>query len=184
MLKLWGGKETKVLPEDTCEHPDDRRWLEIKEVMPDGFRRIIQISGAYRCSKPFSDGKGHGISSMRMFFILVGPKGAVQWLIDTGWHTRTTQAVQAVIKDYPMPHAWDLGFHAPASQYDGQSRMECGLVDGGACYYDGTGLSSVRFTPDFLTHPGAIWDALRVEYDRKFGRKKHEKENLRPPLGN
>jgi hypothetical protein len=44
------------------------------------------------------------------------------------------------------PMAADLGYHSPYPMYEGHEewggRMECDLLDGGVCYYDGSGLNA------------------------------------------
>ena len=175
-LSLWGDTETKVLPDDTCEHPDERHSLKLVEEQPDGFKRVITIGGAHNCSKPRSDGSNHGIGSVRIWFLLVGPEGAVQWLINTGWFTRSTPPLPL---NHPSlyhpslyhlsPEAWDVGYHSRKPVYEEQPNMgACEYLDGELCYYDGSGLNAARFTPDFLTHPGAIWEVLAEEYDKRF----------------
>ena len=164
-VNIWGREEVKLLPDDTCEQHDSRQKLTVRELQPDGFKQVIQLSGAYKCSK--TGGSSHGIGSMRMWFVLVGDKGAVQWMINTGWYTRSTQPLPT---DEPHPQAWDLGYHSRKPRYEEQTGVDnCEFLDGAACYYDGSSLNAIKFTPDFITHPGEVWAMLRKYYDSTFG---------------
>ena len=164
---LWGPDELKVLPDDACEHHDLNRGLMTREPVGGGFEHVILLSGAYKCSKSRSDGGSHGIVPLRIWFALVGPKGAVHWLLNTGWKPRSVPESGSL---GPYPRAWDIGFHSRTPLHeDVPAGAPCDVLNGVPCYYDGSALNAPQFVPDFLTHPGAVWDALRTEYDRFHG---------------
>lgn len=72
--------------------------------------------------------------------------------------------------------AYDLGYHSVAPQYEEQGdAMECDLVEGGRCYYDGSGLQAEQVLGDKLltADSGAAWDDAAFEvvlshYERVF----------------
>ena len=52
MVTLRGDKEVKLLPDDVCEPPyDKRRGLTMRESVGE-FTRSIQMVGAHNCSRP------------------------------------------------------------------------------------------------------------------------------------
>ena len=61
MVTLWGETETKLLPDDTCEHPDTSSHLRITEEMPNDLKRSIMFQGAHKCSKPRTDGRNQAL---------------------------------------------------------------------------------------------------------------------------
>lgn len=168
---------------DTCCERSDRAAKkepihnanEVRQVMPDGFTRIIRFAGAHRCN--LKGGRSHGIGEMRIWFILLGAKGATQWLLGTGHYlgadgARVSSYRLSGEKDQgPKPDAWDLGYHSPKPIYEGQEpNKECDLLPGGECYYDGSGLNGKPHVEPFLAGgPDYIWGVLREDYDARFG---------------
>jgi hypothetical protein len=134
----------------------------ITETMPDGFKRQIVFRNAYKCE--LTGPHSHGIAAMEMCFVLIGPLGATQWLISTGWYleNRTLHADRII-------DAWDIGYHSPKPMYEGQTCMgHCSYL-GCDCYYDGSGLNAEPHVEPFLEEgPGHIWKVLREEYNRRF----------------
>ena len=159
--------EKKLLPDDVCEQHDERRRTVLRERLADGFERCIQIIGAHKCSKPRSDGSNHGIGSATMRFVLAGPAGATQWILNTGWFTRSTPPLPNA---KPSPEAWDLCYHALTPQYDGQtSQGPCDWLGGKPCFYNSSGSRAMEPLPDFITHPDTIWTVLQEAYKARFG---------------
>jgi len=70
---------------------------------------------------------------------------------------------------HPMPA--DIGYHSPKPQYEGQSLMseDCEYVEGGKCYYDGSGLAAETVF-NTLVEQGdeAAWKMLEDRYRRTF----------------
>jgi len=140
---------------------------------PEGFRTQIGIQPAFdkRAPEPH---KNYGIGEMRMCFYLIGPKGAVQWMIGTNWYVDTARKHLATFPpnsyDRPYePRGWDLGYHALEAQYDGQTPHDCNLIDGGKCYYDGSGLNAELLVERFLEGGlEYLWPALLAYYTRTF----------------
>ena len=101
-----------------------------------------------------------------MHFVLKGPKGAVQFLLFTGWQ------LPHVLEEWKerkfsievMPA--DLGYHSPKPMYDDQRPMpDCEYLDGLPCYYDGSTLNAER-PYKVLTEQGedALWEFLKDYY--------------------
>ena len=170
-MTLEAKYEEKHLPDDVCEQHDSRNITILREKRDGGFERGIVLRGAHKCSIPRSDGRNHGVGSVRMTFLLIGPSGAVQWMIDTGWYTRSTSPLPSGLGIAP-PGAWDLGYHSLTPGYEGQSTMgPCDWLGGKPCFYDGSGLRAMVPMPDFLTHPDTIWSVLEAEYTALFDKK-------------
>jgi len=114
--------------------------------------------------------KNYGIHGVSMTWLLITDRGACQFVVYTGWHLPHVQAelsrkrgdnphtyIQRV--DAPMPA--DIGYHSPTPQYEDQPEMECHLLEGGKCYYDGSGLQAQDFY-DTLVLEGheAVWKKM------------------------
>lgn len=140
------------------------------------FERIVTVTPAYdkRSDDPK---KNYGIGSCRIFFVLKGELGAVQFMIGTDWYP---VKVQKEFKDKgpsdfelkyfsPKPDGWDVGYHSPKPMYDGQHKMEkCDHLEGG-CYYDGSGLRAQEWVKDFVMGgTNWLWPKLEEEYKYRF----------------
>lgn len=119
--------------------------------------------------------KNYGIGAMKIRFMVVGPKGAIQWLIGTGWYVRSAREH---LKGFPVhewdlkrkPEGYDLGYHAKEPQYEGQSAMDhCDVLGDGACFYDGSSLQAELPIEGFLSE-GAdyVWRKLEAEYRHRL----------------
>lgn len=137
------------------------------------FERVVEFEPAYH--KVHEDPKkNYVVGSVRIRFVLRGPKGATQFLMGTGWHLPETwdwwakTGCLSVHKGIKNPNGWDLGFHAKKPQYKGHALMEknCRHM-GGKCYYDGSGLRAepVLEAPIKGGHE-AVWKILEAEYRR------------------
>jgi hypothetical protein len=129
--------------------------------------------------------EGYGIGAAIMRFYVVGPKGAVQFVLSTGWYPniikKTTftdwsdwgelEVRKPGPNDAPMP--WDLGWHSPVPRYEGQEPMsgECSVIQG-ECYYDGSGLNANK-PFSILVHEGSdrLWEFLELYYRETFEEK-------------
>ena len=116
--------------------------------------------------------EGYGVHGVDLRMVLKGPKGAVQFVLYTGWlppKTRKEFEIRQVKMHGPLPA--DIGYHSLVPQYDGQeSRDDCPYLDGKPCYYDGSGLRANKVF-DILTEKGTdgVWAYLEEEYKAIFG---------------
>lgn len=126
------------------------------------FRREVVFEPAF--DKRHTDPeKNYGIGGVVMKFFLVGPAGTIQFVTSTGWHL--PRVVDEGIKGTLM--AYDIGYHSPKSMYEGQTVLttECELVEGGTCYYDGSGLQADAFLRILIEQGSdALWAALEKRY--------------------
>lgn len=122
--------------------------------------------------------KNYGIESQTLWFILKGPKGAIQFCMSTGCY------IKAVVEEFreagpykgsydPLRQfARDLGYHSPQPMYEGQKPMSnpCDVL-GGTCYYDGSTLQAEE-PMEVLMAKGedALWSFLMDEYNYRFGK--------------
>ncbi len=148
----------------------------IEQTMDNGFRRRLEFTGAFdrRNSDP---AKNYGIHGMEMRFVLIGPEGAMQFLVFTNLmlpHVREElfQKRNGTVErfDLSAPMGADIGYHARTAQYDGQEPMpgDCEYV-GGPCYYDGSSLGAQEFMPEFLAGgDDVVWAMLEKRYARRF----------------
>jgi hypothetical protein len=133
-----------------------------------GYDRVEETKGKY------------GRASMRMWFLLHGDDGSVQFVMHTGWlptHIITSEWGDRVDVRVPLPcldgihpipsepMASDLGRHWRTPLYEGEyERSECDVIDGG-CYYDGSGLGAESIMAAFFQRGDvAIWEALGGYY--------------------
>lgn len=139
----------------------------------ENFEKQITFSPAWnkRSSDPSKD---YGIGAVEIRFVLKGALGALQFVVGTDWYL---PADQQRIKNGPhdilsravQPRGWDIGYHAPTPQYEGQSPMDCSILGGQQCYYDGSGLQADKFVPEFLAGGSdAVWAMLEQRYYNMF----------------
>jgi hypothetical protein len=166
-------------------------WIRRERAMQDNgvserfgeFTRRIEFQVGYDHREFPEDcgGGGHGQHGMQMRFVLIGPRGAVQWMTAmTNWVPGNVELdLIANVSLVPCHHkirdgyAVDLGYHAPERPaWDTGEHMverKCDLLPGGTCFYDGSGLAAEDLVPGFLDHgPHAVWAALARHYATVF----------------
>ncbi len=144
-----------------------------------GFRhrleKILETVPAY--DKRHKDPKkNYGIHGVELKFILKGRKGAVQFVISTGWHLPHVlkESSRGGLNTYVMP--FDLGYHSYKPLYDGQFKTEkCSYLNNKPCYYDGSVLNAEE-PYKILASQGinALWKYLEKYYNSVFENKKVE----------
>lgn len=122
--------------------------------------------------------KNYGIHGLDIWFILKGPKGAVQYGVTFPQYLPNVDAEYAVRfpdwKDGKKISGFDVGYHSPVPMFEGQSPMgECHIL-GGQCYYDGSSLAADSFTEEVFSTVGkppeeVLWAKLEEEYRERFG---------------
>jgi len=99
--------------------------------------------------------------SQRLALYIKGPKGAVQFVV-------YRFKLRGVDKTLPA----DLGYHSPVPMYANHSAMrgQCHLLDGGTCYYDGSGLAAHAFYAKAQAQESAdaVWAMLEEYYHEVF----------------
>lgn len=117
--------------------------------------------------------KNYGIHGLDIWFILKGPKGAVQYAV--------TFPVYLPSVDTSSFGSWsreirgfDVGYHSPVPRYEGQSAMECEHLEGKQCFYDGSALRADDWTKKIFSTVGkspdeVLWKMLEDEYIERFG---------------
>jgi hypothetical protein len=120
------------------------------------------------------EGGSHGKHGLSIRFVLKGDKGAVQFLIYTGWLPQYAEGWAQIssIRDWGcgmMPA--DLGYHSKTPTYEGQTSMteSCEYCDGEPCYYDGSTLNASN-AMYVLVNGGdeALWTYLEQYYEAIF----------------
>jgi len=144
---------------------------------------LVKFEAGYDCirfeckhgSSDCAPGKGgsHGIHGLSIRFVSKGEKGAVQFLIYTGWLPQKVEKDKIgnmYISEWGLQHGLipaDLGYHSKVPMYEGHTMISenCDLCDGNPCYYDGSGLNAVdaMYT---LVNAGdeALWKFLDQYY--------------------
>lgn len=130
----------------------------------DGFERAIVFEPGYNDPTP----RGYGKHGMALRFLLRGPNGVTQFLMNTGWVPGERGVPVTLAAYYPL--AFDLGYHARVPQYEGQGEYggptPCEYL-GADCWYDGSGLNAEPVMDAFIREgEDAVWRSLRDEYDR------------------
>jgi hypothetical protein len=118
--------------------------------------------------------RNFGISAMRLWFILIGDQGAVQWQIGTDWFPESARRHLSNFSQEPKfkPDGWDLGYHSKVPMYDGQSTHACDTLSDGKCYYDGSGCNADLLIEGFLNGGDEwIWNRLEAYYHYTFNGK-------------
>ncbi len=114
----------------------------------------------------------YGRSAMRIRWLARGPRGAVQFLMSTGWTPEPAprDPRYPALRDWAhtSPSAWDLGYHARVPQYEGAEQygsQPCEYL-GAPCWYDGSGLNAEPVLAALFDRGEAgVWDALYEMHD-------------------
>lgn len=128
------------------------------------FTRKIEFTPAF--DKRHRDpAKDYGIGAVTMRFVLIGPAGAVHWLMSTGWY------LPGLGREPSPPEGWDLGYHSPVPLREGQhKRDDCPYLDGAPCYSDGSALNAEPVLGLFLAGGDeAVWRELERYYRSRLG---------------
>lgn len=132
--------------------------------------------------------KDFGIHGVEMRWYILGPEGAIQFVLYTNWQlphifkewigtefsfqsNRMFNATEASALFQPLPV--DVGYHSPKKMYRGQRLMtkDCPILKG-KCYYDGSALAADKYFNILIEKGGeALWEALEEYYKKTF---KHE----------
>lgn len=127
--------------------------------------------------------QNYGIHGLDVWFILQGPLGAVQYGVTFPVY------LPHIDIEYPAKfpdwnegkriRGFDVGYHAPKPMYEGQAAMECQLLEGGQCYYDGSSLRAGGWTTEIFSVRGEppeklLWTKLEEEYQNRFETESHE----------
>lgn len=112
--------------------------------------------------------KDYGIHGLDIFFILKGPKGAVQYGVTFPVYLPHVEYSRDEI------YGFDVGYHSPNPLYDGQCAMNCELLSDGKCYYDGSSLRAIEWTKEIFSITGQppeniLWKKLEEYYYETFG---------------
>lgn len=137
------------------------------------FERRVTFLPAYdKRNDPRGD---YGIGSVEMRFYLIGKKGAIQFVVGTGWY------LPHVIRKrkengYPNePFPSDIGYHSPKPIFKGQEPMskKCAILNGRTCYHDGSGLQAMDVF-NILCAEGSdgMWKEMERRYHELFDGKK------------
>lgn len=175
-----------------CEADWERReraWRDnaLSERFGDMERRLaFEVGFDHRAFPDACGGGGHGQHGMTMRWLLIGPRGVVQWVANMhNWVPGNIRCgdVGSGVPISLVPanprfgdtSATDLGYHSPKPLWEGQEEWgtrECSLLPEGYCYYDGSGMNAEPILEAFLAHgPHAVWTALARYYGEVFGTK-------------
>lgn len=130
------------------------------------FERIVSFMPGFVC--PVSGPKSHGIHGVDMIWVLKGDKGAVDFVLFTGWMPQTAGRLASMVGLPPVPAS--IGWHSntPLFPAHGKRKGKCPWVDG-PCYPDTSfTLSEKAFA--ILTAEGEepLWAFLESCYRNQF----------------
>ncbi len=141
----------------------------ISEPDAEGFRREVAFDPGHPLTLGSGPSSNYGRSSLRVRFLLHGPKGSVQFLWSTGVTPELVPGKYAGKWMHSEPSGYDVGYHADAPHYEHQDSYDCIHRPAGKCYYDGSGIAGDEFLTVFLTEgEDAMWAALRQRYTDWF----------------
>lgn len=126
--------------------------------------------------------KNYGLHGVEMtFFYGNGQDGVVQFKLYTNWHLpHVHKELDKEWMEYETPMMFkplpaDLGYHSPVPRYEDQLCSECDMMDGKACYYDGSGLRAEdAFKVLVSGGTEALWAFLQGEWEVLFGPKEDD----------
>lgn len=139
--------------------------------MSEQFERRIEIVPAF--DKRHSDPrKNYGIHNAELKFFLIGPKGAIQFVVSTGWYLPHVETeLEHSIHRKPKAWATDIGYHSYKPRYDGQEPItdHCPILNGSPCYYDGSSLNAEPiFNRMVAEGHEAVWEEMMRWYKQTF----------------
>jgi hypothetical protein len=145
--------------------------------MTEQLERRVEISGARHWIKD-DPKRNYGVIGCKMTFYVIGPNGAIQWVIAPSWYVPLSREHLKAhgwpsewdYRDAMMPKAWDLGYHSPVPMYNGQTPMvgKCHVL-GAECFYDGTSLGADALTEGFISGgTDWLWPKLEQVYRHRF----------------
>jgi len=141
---------------------------------PVAFDRIVTMSPAFDKRDP-DPKKNYGIHGVELRMVLRGPLGATQFLLYTNWQLPhvTQETYDAHYGDrrrielFTKPMPADKGYHWSTPRYKDQQPMDCDLLPGGKCYYDGSTMNAEPLYEVLLTQGSeGIWRELEAFYHR------------------
>lgn len=136
------------------------------------FKQIISIQPPFD-KRNADPNKDYGIGGLLIRFMLLGPKGATQFVYSTAQYQKHVADEfwnEPRRKYNPFTGmAFDIGYHSPVAQYERQKSRECDLLPEGKCFYDGSSLQASEFEERFLQDgEEAVWPMLRERYNELF----------------
>lgn len=140
------------------------------EADADGFsREVIFEPGHAWTTRNNAPSSNYGRGSLRIRFLLHGPRGTVQFLWATGvTPERQMEARVGYTHEewmHSAPMGFDVGYHADEPQYGDDEARDCDYRPSGSCYYDGSSLAADEFLEVFLTEgEDAMWAGLHQRY--------------------
>lgn len=135
--------------------------------LPEGFRTLVESRPA------FDDLHGdYGVSSVELFFHLIGPLGAITWELSTGWYLPETALRGPAYSDSVRFHNWsrERELEKPSGQVVSwhrwaKSGRDCNLSPTGKCWGDVGFLMAEIGTPILLVNGvEGIWNWLLETY--------------------
>lgn len=123
--------------------------------------------------------KNYGIHGLDVWFILKGPKGAVQFAVTFPVYLpHVEREYLGKFIDWNSRKeimGFDVGYHSPKPMYEGQRPMKgkCQHLGRSRCYYDGSGLRAMEWAKEIFAVKGAhpedlLWKKLEEEYELRF----------------
>ena len=119
--------------------------------------------------------KNYGVHGLDLFFILSGPHGAVQFLVNFPayltetyqyWDSKGINSMDEII-------GFDVGYHSPKPMWNGHDSLLCDVLKKGKCYYYGSSLEAHIWVEEIfragVEEPEKlIWSKLKEEYRNIF----------------
>lgn len=118
--------------------------------------------------------KNYGIHGLDIWYILKGPKGAVQFMFSVNcFLPHVIEENGPNFLQSNMFEGYDVGYHSPKPMFEGHGEMDCDLLDTGKCYYDGSSLQAGEWAKEIFAIRGErpddeVWRRLEKEYEERF----------------
>lgn len=137
------------------------------------FEKTVYFRPAYDKRDP-EPAINYGVGSVVITFYLKGEKGVIQFVFSTDWNlphvTAERKSKPKTHYDLEYPNAWDIGYHSPVPQYEGQEPFgECPLLDGAPCYHDRSATQAKAFLENLISGGSdAVWEEMLQFYNSTF----------------
>lgn len=134
-------------------------------------KRSIKVYPAFDKRNPDSK-KNYGVGSATVQFAVVGKEGVVSYSVFSGWylpHIEKEWKTNGTFSRGVRHMSAGCNYHSRVPQYEGHTPIKnCTLLDGDACYCDGTSITNDLWLVLLEGGDEELFDELEIRYNQHF----------------
>ncbi len=130
--------------------------------------RFECFRGNADCAPGQGGSRSHSVRGVNIRWLVIGDKGAIQFLLCTGWLPEPELSLDTNRTSFVFPA--NIGYHAREPQYDGEKVGDenCDVLND-PCYYNVSSLNAEEPFRVLCNEGGdALWDYLEAVYSHIF----------------